>query len=220
MNTETIKQLKEYKQLLDGGVLSQEEFNAEKKKLLSAESSMSNKHDVPAIIEQQEVVEYETEQIIPSQSMSRPRNLPSIAITQRRDVMNARSPQEVVETCDKYLKRSTIGMIIGGVLVLIFLSICSSGGGWAIFFAIFWAVIPAIILFVSAFTGRETYSSLKKKIVGMNQSDFEWLKEDIRERRAHERGVVGKIATEASQAYTQQTGGNMWFDIGKNLFSR
>lgn len=121
MNTETIKQLKEYKQLLDGGVLSQEEFNAEKKKLLSAESSMSNKHDVPAIIEQQEVVEYETEQIIPSQSMSRPRNLPSVPLAQRMTVMQAQTPNELVEKYEKRHTLSVICTIIGGIFLILFL---------------------------------------------------------------------------------------------------
>lgn len=220
MNAETIKQLKEYKQLLDEGVLSQEEFDAEKKKLLSAESSMSNEHDVPAIIEQQEVVEYETEQIIPSQSMSRPRNLPSVPLAQRMTVMQAQTPNELVEKYERRRKLSIIYAVIGGIFLILFFSEWSEGGFWNVLWAMIWALFPAILLGSIGLVGIDNNKKMAQKFKGMSQSDFEWLKEEIRERRAHEREVVGQIATEASRAYTQQTGGNMWFDIGKNLFSR
>ncbi len=101
--------------------------------------------------------------------------------------MQASSPEDVIEQCDKYIIRCRIGVVIAITLIVAFIVICCVGSGWTIFWAIFWSVIPAIILLFSCVGPQNIYSSLRKKMEGINQLDFELLQENISEHRAHER---------------------------------
>ena len=61
----------------------------------------------------------------------------------------------------------------------------------------------------------------------MNQAEFNYVQEIIRQKRENEKeaiiniaGEVADVANTAADVYQEQTGNNMWFDIGRHLGSK
>ncbi len=104
MEKETIEKLKELKQLLDEGILTQEEFDTEKQKLLASSPTVIPKAET-LVLETEEtpvsIREYDTQNRFESQI--KPNRTIHIPLLHRSVVINATSPQAVINKCNNYI---------------------------------------------------------------------------------------------------------------------
>lgn len=228
MEKETIEKLKELKQLLDEGILTQEEFDTEKQKLLASSPTVIPKAET-LVLETEEtpvsIREYDTQNRFESQI--KPNRTIHIPLLHRSVVINATSPEAVIKKCNNYITRGKIGIALGILLMGVFVYYCFTAGSWAIFGAVFWALFPALICIITGSITVPSYTELRDKFVGMNQAEFNYVQEIIRQKRENEKeaiiniaGEVAHVANTAADVYQEQTGNNMWFDIGRHLGSK
>lgn len=213
MEKETIDKLKELKQLVDEGVLTHEEFDREKKQLLSATPPVVEKHK-------------DTKQGQRRQYKQRPSRTIHIPLLHRSVVMNQTTPEGVIKKCNNYIIRGNVALGLAVVLGGIFIYYCCTGGFWSIFGAIFWALIPALIWGISAPITKSQYTELRDKFVGMSQVEFEYVQEIIRNKRKEEKDAVISFANDFmegvdqyAQSYQQQNGSNFYADLGAAIGS-
>ncbi len=212
MKNETIEKLKEYKKLLDEGILTKEEFNNEKQRLLSNEKNVLSTIATPDLAKNN-VDMYQTGVI------RKPRTI-HIPWRYRSIVIEASSPQGVIAKCERSLNWMKILFGIGVVLAAIFIYYCFTGGFWSIFGAVFWALIPALYCIIMGAL-LSPYADLKGKFVGMSQAEFEYVQDVIQTQRNNFKEAVITFTDEffngvnqAAEIYQQQTGGNLYYDVG------
>lgn len=225
MEKETINKLKELKQLVEDGILTQEEFENEKKQLLSAEHAMVVKADVQEV--QVEVVppkeQYRQQQ---NRTQQKPPRTVHIPLLQRRTVMNQTTPEGVIKKCNEYITYGKIGYGIATVLLLTFVYHCIADSFWSAFGAFFWAFMPSSLLFLRCNFHVPRYKELRDKFVGMSQAEFEYVQEVIRTKRANEKEAIITFASDFAegfdqyaQSYARQTGSNFYSDLGAAIGS-
>ena len=205
MNNETIEKLREYKRLVDEGILTQEEFEKEKKQLLSNKPTISNDYQNDSAITKTQ------------KQQSRPPRTVHVPLLYRKIVMDQSTPDGVVKSCDGYINRAKISLYIGIALAVIFLYYLFTAGFWATLGAVFWAACPGIFLIIIGSSNLKNYTELRDKFVGLSQRDFEYVQEVIRTKRANEKEAIITFANEFEKSYQQQTGRNVWYDTGEYI---
>lgn len=243
MDKEIIEKLKELKQLVDDGILTQEEFEKEKKQLLSPASPAKEE---ATQVEQVEVEEVKTPKpykrnrfldndqpiekpkVTPQSTSSAPRRSPRsihIPLWDRSLVMNQSTPEEVIAKCDKKLLQGKLDFVIAGVLGGVFVYYCIEGGFIAILNAFVFALVPAVVLLITG-SLKNRYKDLKSKFVGMSQAEFEFVQDTIRQKRADAKEAVITFANDFAEGvdqyateYQRQTGSNFYSDIATGLMS-
>ena len=203
MDNETIEKLREYKQLVAEGILTQEEFENEKRQLLSNKVTLpSNDQPNSAVTEM-------------PQQQSRPLRTIHVPLLQRKIVMDQSTPDGVVKKCENLITTGKIYLFIGIALDLIFVYYLFSKGFWAILGAMFWAATPGTFLIILGASALHDYTGLRDKFVGLTQREFEYVQEVIRTKRANEKEAIITFAEEFEKSYQQQTGRNVWYDTGE-----
>lgn len=217
MEKETIEKLKEYKKLLDDGILTKEEFENEKQKLLSNEAEM------PSTIVPSDVLKNRVN-VRQNRESRKPRTI-HIPWQYRTIVMNASTPIDVIATCDKKLVTRNVLLCLGAVLAITFIIFCFTGGFWSILGAIFGALCPAVYFFIFGAT-LSPYADLKEKFVGMSQVEFEYVQDVIQAQRNNIKEAIITFTdnffdgvNQAAEIYQQQTGGNLYYDVGAAIGS-
>ena len=214
MDNETIEKLREYKQLVDEGILTQEEFEKEKKNLLSNQLVKVDKDYVGTVVEKKKQPN--------RQQQNRPPRTVHVPLMYRRLVMNESTPEGVVKKCDDYIQRGKVFLYIGVALIVIYLYYFYTAGFWAILCASFGALCPGIILLLIGSGNKRKYTNLRDKFIDLTQEEFEYAQEVIRTKRANEAEAIITFTNEFEKSYYQQTGRNVWYDtgevLGKKLF--
>lgn len=219
MDAQTINQLKELKSLVEQGILTQEEFETEKDKLL-------NQHEEIAFVEPDDV------QVVKSSPVTKPqvnssyqtirpgyvRNVPPIG---RYDVMNATTPEEAHKKFQWRYNAGVLYTIIAGVFSLAFIYQCHTSGFWGIFFACFWALFPALVFGIPGIMAIFQYKDLKDMFQNVSQDEFVAMQNDIQQKRDGYKNAAGEFISNAQNAYSETTGGrNIWFDLGSYIGSK
>lgn len=212
MDKETIEKLREYKQLVDEGILTQEEFEREKELLVSNQPSnqlaVYNEDRGNAVGYMDKP--YQTTE----QQKSRPSRTIHVPLLLRSIVMNASTPEDVVKKCDSNMLGGKIAIGIGAVLAVIFIYYCYTAGFWAKFGAFFWAFCPASYLIGIGLYNINRYSDLRGKFYNLTQEEFEYAQDVIRAKREGEKEAIITFAEGFAEGYYQQTGRNAWADAG------
>jgi len=213
MDTDKINKLKECKELLDQGVLTQQEFEEEKKKILSSEQHELNNRQ--SIILSEQPIECVAE-TIPSNDTTY--KIAPVPLEGRRYVMKCSTPQEATNKFDRFYKRSILAIVLGGILIALFIY---QSGFWAVFFAVFWALAPGIALIITGLVSLGRWRDMRDRFAKMSQQEFNLVQLDIEQRRQNMVNATGEFVNSAQQSYSEATGGrNMWFDIGSAIGSR
>lgn len=220
MDKETIEKLREYKQLVAEGILTQEEFEREKELLMS---NLPSNQPANYNEEQNHVVGYndKPDQTTGQQNRRPPRTI-HVPLLHRSAVMNESTPEGVVKKYEGYILRSKISIGIGAILAIVFIYYCCTAGFWAKFGAFFWAFCPAsYFIYLGAYSLKRC-SDVRDKFVNLTQKEFEYVQDVIRAKRADEKEAIITFADEFEKSYYQQTGRNVWYDtgaiIGEKLF--
>ncbi len=208
MDNETIEKLREYKQLVAEGILTQEEFENEKKQLLSNKAMLTNDDQPNSAVTEM------------PQQQSRPLRTIHVSLLQRKIVMEQSTPDGVVKTCENLITTGKIYLFMGIALELIFVYYLFSKGFWAILGAMFWAATPGTLLLITGGTALQRYTELRDKFVGLSQREFEYVQEVIRTKRANEKEAIITFAEEFEKSYQEQTGRNIWYDTGEYIGSK
>lgn len=212
MDDYIIKKLKEYKQLVADGILTQEEFEREKELLLSNQSN-------PPVIynegQDNEVSNVDKSYQRIGQQNSRPPRTIHVPLLHRSIVMNESTPKGVVNKCESYILRSKISIGVGVVFAIIFIYYCCTAGFWAKFGAFFWAFGPAMYFIGIGVYTLNRYSETRDKFVNLTQEEFEYVQDVIKAKRADEKEAIVTFADEFEKSYYQQTGRNVWYDSGE-----
>lgn len=206
MDSQIVNQLKELKSLVAQGILTQEEFEAEKKKLLAQNSEAT---EVEVEVVSKNPIEVQT--IEPQ-----PIRVAAVPITARRVIMTSASPEEAAYKYKKYYNQCLAMSIIGGGLCCAFLWKYHVGGFWPIFGAVFWALIPGLYLGIFGLGNLSTWSTMQARCEKMSMEEFIATQQDTAERNRQ----IGVAVGQASKSYAQATGGrNMWVDLGSFFFN-
>lgn len=228
MTEQAISKLKELKQLLDDGILTQEEFDNAKKEILNAPTDVAAVEKEPqriAPMVQASAAEAQVPQPSYTEFSYVPKN--TVPWHQRQAVMKATSAKDLADYYHRQQSTATIGMVAGGVLIALFVKTCLAGGFWPIFGAVFWALTPGCGLIGMERPALALYKRMEEKFKGVTDEELYYLKQYIAGQRVHERQVVGQAvkssvqaAKKAAKLYEEMTGESAAVGLGRFIGSR